>query len=147
MGFSNRNLPLQHIRELVTNIATAFPIFFNGEHKTIRDCAQELQKIFNLYFKNMDYSAVSSIFGAFDPEIYKLCTISYTYINKVMDGEYMQNKYLDWDNSTHKLNINKRPYMSLRAFNLGSQYALILNSCINVGFHEKLIQYFNRIFP
>ena len=149
---SDRNLPIEHIEYLVANLATNLPIFFNSENKTLIERARELQKLFTLYFKNMSYSAISAIWEKqiIDRD-YLLFTnhpypIVYTYINKMSEQEYIQNKYINWTSSINELHFGIDLGIFLRVYNLGSQFVVILNTTMNKGLHEKILNYMKKIF-
>ena len=152
VSFSDRNLPLEHIKELFVNLATTLPIFLDSENKSLLTRAQHLQKIFTIYFKNMSYAGVSKIWNeeiidrkslTFMAEPYP---IIYTYINKIMQEDYVQNKYIDWNNSLNEVQYGKDVGIFLRVYNLGAKVVVILNTTMNKGLHQKLLAYINKVF-
>ena len=74
------------------------------------------------------------------------CTIGYTCINNIIEGECIQNKYIDWEQSINDISIKKYPYVFFRVYNQGSQFVLILNTTLNKGVHEKLLHFMRRLF-
>lgn len=146
VSFSNRNLPVPNIKKLITNLATGLPVFFDSSNKTLQELAQQIQASLTIYFKNMNYAALADIW---QNEIINRSLLSpreqpyrivYTYINKVAGDEYIQNKYIDWNQSANEINPGKKGVLFLRVYNLGSQFVVIFNSHMNKNLHEHLIQ-------
>lgn len=148
---SNRNLPIEDIQTLIISTARFLPIFYNSENKSIVECADELKKLFFLYFKSMHPPAIKGLFEQqpIDSSYFfiekQAFPIMYTYINTINKQEYIQNKYIDWERS-----INHHSYdvlgAFLRVYNLNSQCAVILNSKMNEGLHDHIINYFKKVF-
>ena len=72
--------------------------------------------------------------------------IIYTYINKIVQEDYVQNKYIDWNNSLNEVQYSKDVGILLRVYNLGAKVIVILNTTMNKGLHQKLLAYINKVF-
>lgn len=148
LTLSNRNLPIPHVQKLIANLATGLPFFFDQSDKTLIKCAEELKRLFTIYFKNMTYAGVQKIWEKelINHQSFKRdCTISYTYINNIIDGECIQNKYINWEQSTNELSVTKSTYTFFRVYNQGPQFVIILNTILNKGVHEKLLHFIQRL--
>jgi hypothetical protein len=76
-------------------------------------------------------------------------TVAYSYINKIIDNEYIQDKYINWEEAGHYCSwsrVSKRPVVFLRVYDLGSKFILILNTQLKKGLHQKLANDFKKIF-
>lgn len=152
-SFSNRNLPIPHIKELITNLATGLPVFFDDTHQTPQEFALQIKENFTAYFKNMSYGGLAEIW---QNEIINRKILSpreqpylilYTYINKIVDNQYMQNKYIDWDRSKNELNSRKKGIVFLRVYNMGSQFVVILDSHLKKNGHADLLNRLQELLP
>jgi hypothetical protein len=152
MAFSDRNLPIEGIKTLLMCVATAFPIFFNSEHKTVLECAQELQRLFSIYFKNMHYSAAAELWEKqiierkylFSGEFSHM--IAFSYVNKINEIDYIQNKFIDWNNSINEFYAPEKVGVHFRVANLDTQFLIVLTTTISQGLHEQILNYIHRIF-
>jgi acyl-coenzyme A synthetase/AMP-(fatty) acid ligase len=147
--FSNRNLPVPHAKDLLTNLATSLPVFLDSTNLTPRAFASQIKENLTVYFKHMSYGELTEIwsneiinrrFLAARNHPYHLI---YTYINKIIDDEYVQNNYIDWDNSTNETRPGNRSNQGstfLSVYNMGSQFVVTLNSKMTKGLHSSLIK-------
>lgn len=144
-SFSNRNLPIPQIKELITNLATGLPIFFDNTQRTPQKFALQIKENFRAYFKNMSYGGLADIWQheIISRKILSLREqpyfIFYTYINKIVDQQYIQNKYIDWQQSKNELNARNKGVVFLRVYNMGSQFVVILDSHLKKNGHEDLL--------
>ncbi|CDZ77132.1 Tyrocidine synthase III [Legionella massiliensis] len=145
-SFSNRNLPVPEAKELITNLAIGFPVFLDGSNLSSRDFALEIQKRLTAYFKNMSYGSLRQIWKNgiigrkfINPRMQPY-TIVYTYINKIYDDDYVQNKYIDWHSSINKVNTHRKGLIYLRVYNMGSQFVVYFDSNLKANCHENMMR-------
>lgn len=149
-SFSNRNLPVPHVKELLTNLAIGLPVFFDNTNLSVPEFVLQIKKNLNVYFKNMDYSSLMEIWRneiisrpILNPNKQPY-QIVYTYINKITDEEYIQNNYIDWNNST-VINNRSKPGVYLRVYNMGSEFIVLLNSHLKKGMHNRLADHIHEL--
>lgn len=151
---SNRYSPVPHINELVTYLSTGLPIFIDGTHQNRHALAKNIQEYFTLCFKNMDFSAILNLIRANEKTqaifaVQNKYTVAYSYIHKIINNEYIQDKYINWEEARHYCSwsrVAKRPAVYLRVYDLGSKFILILNTQLKKGLHQKLAHDFKKIF-
>lgn len=146
-SFSNRNLPVPGIQELITNIATGLPIFLDDTKLTLNQFALQIQETLTAYFKNMNYGSLMEIWEK--ELIDRTVLISreqpyillYTYINKITDTQYIQDNYIDWSKSTNEIDEPKsKGFIFLRVYNMGSHFVVIFDSFLKKQMHERLLK-------
>ncbi len=141
LTFSNRNLPVLGIKTLITNIASVLPLFLDSTHYSTQEFAYHIQDLLTVYFKNM--SQGSYINEWLQEMIRPLGTkhnyIGFTYYNKIVDDEYSQNKYIDWEHSIFNpcfLRMINGPLLVVH--NMGTHFDVILYSRMSKGSHAIL---------
>lgn len=152
MSFSNRNLPIPHIKELIGNLATGLPVFFNNKNLTTQEFAAQIKDNFTLYFKNMSYTRLVEIWEneiinqRFMSPRHQRYRLVYTYINKITEDEYIQNKYIDWDKSINETlpensaNVSgKKKVAFLRVYNMGPHFVVMLSTQMKKKVHDLLL--------
>ncbi|VEG91825.1 AMP-binding protein [Legionella spiritensis] len=153
MSFSNRNFPVPDIKELITNLATGLPVFFDSKNLSAQELARQMQDILTCYFKNMSYGAITEIWQKeFIQQRILLprdipYIIVYTYINKIVDNDYVQNHYIDWLSSEQDVNFNKKGVIFLRVYNMGSYFVINMDSQMKKGLHNCLIEDLQKFLP
>lgn len=146
LSFSNRNLPIPQIKELLTNIPSDLPFFFDSSNLCTEEFARQVQENVTLYFKNSSYTAIQKIWDnqILDWETLGLSNqpykIIFSYINKLVDDEYIQNNYIDWNKSTNNIYPGKKKVIFFRVYNMGPQFVVMVNSHMKKNSHQKLIQ-------
>lgn len=151
VSLSNRNLPVPHIKKLLANLATSLPVFFDSTGLSSKEFALQIKDNLTLYFKNMSFASLQEIWdheiidrSILLPSIHRY-KIMFTYINKLVDKEYIQNKYIDWDQSTNELYSGKskvyknNAFVFFRIYNMGSHFIVSMNSQMKKNCHENMV--------
>lgn len=149
-SFSNRNLPIPRIKELLTNLATGLPVFFDNTNWSIKEFAAQIKDNLTAYFKNMSYGNLVKIW---QDEIISRSALSlqaqpyliiFTYINKIVENTYTQNNYIDWNKSSSELNPGNekenKGKIFFRVYNMGSHFVINLNCQIRKELHNNLVK-------
>lgn len=158
VSFANRNIPLPNIKNLITNLAFSLPVFFNNTNLITKEFADQIKETLSIYFKNISYTGVKEIWeNELIPRDYLSATcqkykIFYTYINKITQDEYIQDKYIDWSKSTNDLSLLRSKNLSrkskviiFRIYNMNSHFVVMLDSNIKKNMHDCLIKSFSEI--
>jgi hypothetical protein len=61
ISLSNRYLPVPNIKKLITNLVTALPVFLDNKNLVPFQFTEIINKTFAIYFKNMNYGAISRV--------------------------------------------------------------------------------------
>ncbi|MFT4059820.1 MAG: AMP-binding protein [Legionella sp.] len=148
--FSNRNLPVAHIRQLLTNLVASVPISFDSTHLTTKEFALQIQQNLAVFFKNMGNGVFDELWEDKVMEelllsLRKSCII-FTYINKVSGDEYIQDKYIDWDQTINKISYKKNQGMIFfRIYNMGSKFVVLVNTYMKKHTHAYLMSHFKKL--
>jgi hypothetical protein len=143
---SNRHLPVPHIKDLITNLATGLPLFLDSTDLTSEEFALQIQEHLTINFKNMSYGALSEIWGSeiisrrFLSSKKQPFSVIFTYINKIVDGEYIQSKYIDWNKSITCSERKSKKRICLRVYNMGSYFVVLFDCVMNKDIAELMIQ-------
>ena len=148
-SFSNRNLPIANIKQLIANFATGLPVFFDSTNLTSKELALQIKENFAIYFKSISYGTTTElrqneIIGKKLLSLHERpYSLVYTYINKIVADNYIQTNYIDWNHSTSEINPGGSTAIGnifLRVYNMGSQFVVTLNSQMNPGLHNSLLK-------
>lgn len=151
ISFSNRNLPIPQVRDLLTNLAIGLPVFLGSSHLPLKERALELKNTLAVYFRMASYTSYSRILEHdLIPESIVDATkqpymLVYTYINKLVQDSYTQNNYIDWDNSINWMNCEKIRIIFMRIYDMGDHFVFTLDTQMKTGMHECLLDEFNNL--
>ncbi|MCW8451515.1 AMP-binding protein [Legionella quinlivanii] len=151
ISFSNRNLPIPQVRDLMTNLAIGLPVFLSSSHLPLKERAHDLKNTLAVYFRIANYTSYSRILeNDLIPESIVDATkqpymLVYTYINKLVRDSYTQNKYIDWDNSINWMNCEKIRIIFIRIYDMGDHFVFTLDTQMKTGLHECLLDEFNNL--
>ena len=154
-SLSNRYLPILRIKELLTNMATALPLYLDNTNLSSKQFAEKINKDLTLCSRQMSYGALQQLWGK-EPRLrdkmsprQQRYSLLYTYINKITDDkDYSQNHYINWSKSRCEIFPGNRKTVFFRVYNMGSKFIINIDSQMIKGFHRAMVSdFFKSRFP
>lgn len=154
MSFSNRNLPIPHAKELLVNLSTGLPVFFDGTDLSPKELALQIKNSLTLFFKNMSYGKIIQLW---ENQIISRDFLSMTkqpycliisYMNKLVEDEYIQNNYIDWQHSSSEINTSNKGtkgMVYIRIYDMGPYFVLNLFTQLKKNLHVTLINRLKKL--
>ncbi|MBA2649963.1 MAG: hypothetical protein H0U75_10305 [Legionella sp.] len=122
------------------------------KYKKSKEFASQIHTKLSLYFKNMGYSAMKKIWDdkIIDRDLLSISNskIIYTYINKLAQSEIVQNKYIDWPQSSNLTNLGacqSKGDIFYRVYNMDTQFVILINSTMKKNCHTMLVSKFKEL--
>jgi hypothetical protein len=159
ISLSNRYLAFSGVKELVTNIITALPVFLDNKDLNEQQFAEKIKEIIDLYFKHMSHGAITRILlenntllnsyiSAYRQPYYLMLT----YINntsKIIYGDdSICSNYINWDKSKNYINNQHRRGIFLDIHNMGKEFLIHFHSRMVDGKHLAIVDNFFKLsFP